>query len=227
MKVRRISNKGAPTGTGLPLAETYEASGHQQVVVLLPKPADSGYVDLVVASTSHGVISHEQVSERVQVSVMIVLDTRSWPPGLFVLVIRHRDTWFHEIVMSKSQSQQLFTADTPVAATYRNGRGGRTPESKYVERSKTASVVIAGSIRGGTITYKEEALEVRFWHEMGDGTCLFYIHLPTPEYWEAATRTGLERRDEIVDFVAEAVSRKHAPGVKYSIARSQITYHAR
>jgi hypothetical protein len=227
LQIRRISNKGAPAGTGLPSVEISKTSGIQQLVVLLPQPANSGYSDLVVSSTSYGVISHEQVQDRVQVSVMILFDTQGWPPGRYLLLVRHRDSWFHEIALNKSRAEPPVAPDRSVEKTYRNGRGGRTPEVEFLDRSEKAIVEIAGSIRSGTITYMEERIAITFWYEMGDGTCLFYINLPTPDHWEASTGTALSRRNDIVDFVAEAVSRKHAPGVKYSIARSQITYHAR
>jgi len=224
VKVELVSTKGAPPTIGLPRVETIEANDLRQLVIVLPQAADSGYQDVVVRNSSYGIILREQVQDRVQASALIMFDTRAWPPGRYLVFIRHRDSWLHEIALRKAMPGLQSSRQTE---TYRNGRGGRSPEADYLGIAAKACVEIAGTIQSGTITYREQGLEIQFRHQMGDGSCLFFVKLPAPDHWHAATGAELARRDEIVDFVAETVCRQHAPGVKYSIAQTQITYHAR
>jgi len=226
VKVELVSTKGAPPSIGIPRVEAFEADELSQLVIVLPQSANSGYQDVVVRNSSYGIVCQEQVQDRVQASALITFNTRAWPPGRYQLFIRHRDAWLHEIALRKATLGSSVSYRSS-EETYRNGRGGRSLEAGYAGYASKATVEIAGTIRSGTITYREEGLQINFRHEMGNGSCLFFVKLPRQDHWQMATGAELARRDEIVDFVAETVCRQHAPGVKYSIAQTQITYHAR
>ncbi|GAB2596049.1 hypothetical protein [Spirosoma areae] len=45
------------------------------------------------------------------------------------------------------------------------------------------------------------------WYELAGGSALAIINIPTPEHWEALTKTPLSQRDAILQFIGEQVLR--------------------
>jgi hypothetical protein len=82
-----------------------------------------------------------------------------------------------------------------------------------------------GNFRAGTIQYHEGDLHLKFYHEMGGGDCFFYILIPSSEQWEAQTQTPLERRDEIISFLANRVKMEKAAGKRYEIEDNSIVFY--
>ena len=81
-----------------------------------------------------------------------------------------------------------------------------------------------GNYREGVVTYIEGDLRIAFNHAMGGGACKFYIELPTPAQWVAATGTALSRRDEIVRTLAETVRAEQASDWHFEIKDDVIRF---
>jgi hypothetical protein len=119
-------------------------------------------------------------------------------------------------------------------ARYRNGLGEPLPDVDLILQEKLMTSLslrflrhleYEGNFRGGNIIYVEGALRISFWHEMGGGGCKFYIDVPSAAHWEGRTGTPLARRDEILQFVADAVRREKASSWRYVIEETSIAYY--
>jgi hypothetical protein len=82
-----------------------------------------------------------------------------------------------------------------------------------------------GNFRAGTIHYHDGDLQLQFYHEMGGGDCFFYILIPSSDQWEAQTQTPIERREEIIHFLAKRVKMEKASGKRYEIQDSSIVFY--
>ncbi|TLV03040.1 hypothetical protein [Dyadobacter luticola] len=77
--------------------------------------------------------------------------------------------------------------------------------------------------RGGTITYREADVKIRFDWEFAGGRAMVLIFIPEGEYWEAHTKTPLSRRLEILHRMATQVIADKAPGHRFEIDYNTIT----
>lgn len=118
---------------------------------------------------------------------------------------------------------------------YRDGLGRPIPNEdeilrqaayRELRRRFSRRVTCTSQGRGGTVVYQDSEHRVEFWHEVGGGPCKWWIDVPPPEAWEALTGLPLAERDELLQFVAEAVQRDQCPSWHYRIGRDAITYHA-
>jgi hypothetical protein len=66
--------------------------------------------------------------------------------------------------------------------------------------------------RGGTVYYTSTETNLEMWWEFAGGNALAIIDVPTPERWEAVTRTALSRRDPILRFIGEQVVKDQTMG---------------
>lgn len=82
-----------------------------------------------------------------------------------------------------------------------------------------------GNFRAGYILYKAGDTVIRFYHEMAGGKYHFYIRVPPVEQWEALTKTPLDKRTTILEFVASTVQREQAPSWHYEIKADGIYYY--
>ena len=82
-----------------------------------------------------------------------------------------------------------------------------------------------GSFSAGSITYVEGDLRIQFDHEMGGGNCMFYVMISDEEKWEVETKTLLNKRNDILQFIAETLKREQAPSSKFEIISNQIAFY--
>ena len=54
---------------------------------------------------------------------------------------------------------------------------------------------------------------------------MVYINIPTEGLWEAATKTSLSRRKEILEYVAEAVRVQQASNCFFEIKDNEIGFY--
>lgn len=79
--------------------------------------------------------------------------------------------------------------------------------------------------RGGYITYIENDIHFQLWWEFGGGDCHVFIEIPTEKNWESETKTPLDRRREILLFIANTVKRDQGPGWRFEIDDRSICYY--
>lgn len=123
-------------------------------------------------------------------------------------------------------------ADKPMV--YKDGFGNVIPDediilreklNKELERKFSRRVEYKGNLRDGTVIYIDKDTRIEFSNEMGGGNCMVYINIPTEKQWEAATKTDLSRRKEILEYVAEAVRAQQASNCNFEIKGNEIGFY--
>ena len=76
--------------------------------------------------------------------------------------------------------------------------------------------------KAGFVIFYREDLSIRFPFAFGDGLTLAIIDIPSPEQWENKTRTTLDDRNVILEFVANRVLRDQAEGYHHRITDDAI-----
>jgi hypothetical protein len=187
--------------------------------------------------------------------LQILWDTLAWAPGAYCIEIDHDEGWSHEIALEKlaegvkppappASPPEPAEPDAP-PITYRDGFGNviqntdlEMREAAREDIAKKFSAVtpslmkeggprleFEGNYRSGTIIYIDGDRRISFWHEMAGGKYHFFIDVPPPDQWEAATKTPLAEREAIVRFVAEQTRRQQAPSWQYEIKDREIVFY--
>jgi hypothetical protein len=236
-------NVRAPEGMGLMHVRYARYPGCQQLQVWLPQPGREGYSELRVAGARGKVLEQSRVEDRLNGSVQLLFDTLAWPPGPLVLEISHEQGWRHRLEMHKLRADEQPTAAPQMAAsgqtptrrrkpiTYRDGFGRVIVEQDLLLRQAASEalairlarrLVYEGYFRAGTFTYIEGELRIRFSQEMGAAPCQAVLDVPRAEHWQAHTGTPLQRRDEIMGWVAEQATRQIG-GSRFEIGAAWIS----
>lgn len=122
--------------------------------------------------------------------------------------------------------------DKPIV--YRDGFGNEIPDEDLILREKlnkelgrkfSRRVEYEGNLRAGTVIYIDKDTRIEFNNEMGGGNCMVYLTIPTEAQWEAATKTDLSRRKEILEYVAEVVQVQQAPNCNFEIKENEIGFY--
>ena len=117
---------------------------------------------------------------------------------------------------------------------YRDGFGNIIENEDMVLREKfykdlarkfSRHIEYKGNFRSGTIIYIDNEIRIEFYHEMGGGNCMLYIDIPSEEQWEAATKTPLSERQDIVEFVATRVKSEQASNCNFIIEKASIGFY--
>jgi len=242
------TNSGSGALSGLLVARFVRYPGCQQLVVWLPQPGHTGYLELLVHQLGRGVCERAPVSSRLSGSVQILFDTLSWPPGEYRIDVTHAQGGCHSIALRKwppGAAQHLNgsivppsppapVAPDPRPIVYRDGFGRVVPDADLVLRQQALAALTRrflrrlryeGTFRAGAIVYEDGESQIRFAHEMGSGTCRLRIRIPAVAHWQSATGTPLADRDAIVAFVADCVQREQASGWRYEIAPEAILFY--
>lgn len=201
---------GAPAGLAPLRARFVRYPGCQQLVLWLPLHGWQPWGRLRVQHDVAGLaLLDEAVSRLVGGSVQIVLDTWRWPPGAMTVRIGHQDGWHLELPLHKSEDGRPPVLPQPSPL----GDPGEDLALRPAVLQTMAArfgrrLEIDGTARAGTLTYVEGELRIRFDHEMGGGDAAMVVALPPAAEWEHRTGVALERRDEIVAFVAERMQQQ-------------------
>jgi hypothetical protein len=82
-----------------------------------------------------------------------------------------------------------------------------------------------GNFRSGYISYIEGDKKCDFVHEIGGGGCAFYIEIPSEEKWEIETGFQLEKRNEIIEYLAESLRAKENNFYRYEVRDGAINFY--
>lgn len=244
-----IQSPGAPAGTKPLAARFVHYPDCQQLTVWLPDHGRS-YGRLRIVERA-GTSTHDgPVTDWLNGSIQLLFDTVGMAPGEYMLTVEHPDGWRHQLEFRKLAVGEAPPRPAPVPApqpappaspepigghpqVYRDGFGRVIPDEATAIRARADAAIrdaftrrleYEGNYRSGYVTYVEGTTRIRLMHEMGGGTCKFFIELPTAAMWEAQTGTPLARRDEIVQWIAEQVQREQAPNWRYEIRADEIVF---
>lgn len=235
------TSPGAPADLPAPTARFVHYPDCQQLQYWLPAPGREYTRLSLAARDGSAVFADQPVSERLSGSIQLLFDTAPLPPGQWRLEIHHRSGFRHVLDLDKAEFVEPAPPPPPPAPNqasnapiqYRDGTGrplqSQDPELRAAHAAAMARragrhLEYSGTFRAGTVTYVEGDLRIAFDHEMGGGSVHCYVDLPRPERWEAATRTPLARRAEIVQFVADTLQREQAPSWRCEIREDAILF---
>lgn len=167
----------------------------QQLVIYLPEYF-SHFEEISITAENNTIIYHKKISEIINGSIQILIDSLSIPPGPFTISITRADGSAYSI---KGHKQPGNTAQPPAEEEnnsetthsafriYRDGAGNIIPNEDEIIRLKAAKnleaalgrrLTYTGNLRSGTIIYHDGLVRLEFYTEMGGGDCLFYVDIP-------------------------------------------------
>jgi hypothetical protein len=98
---------------------------------------------------------------------------------------------------------------------------------KYREENAPRIRYTSGG-RSGTVHYISKETTFDLWYEFAGGKALAIINIPTPQQWEAATKTPLSRRDAILKVIgAQVVKDQTMDEGSFEIGDEVLTIYAR
>jgi hypothetical protein len=89
-------------------------------------------------------------------------------------------------------------------------------------------VVFENSGPSGYAIYYDGVKAIKFYTEVGGGNCIFYISIPSAQTWEKETTYPVEKRNDILAFIAEESLKKQAriPGAYFKMNETSIVFYA-
>lgn len=207
----------------------------QQLSIWLPRPG-SGYGNLILRDAVLGSVLEEwPVADKLSGSVKILWDTVSLRPGQYMAEIMKEGKCQHRFRFTKYQEGEMEKAKPapapvpeyePGPIIYRDGAGNIIPDEDLEMRKKALQQMenmfsrklhYTSSGRSGTVTYSEGNRSLILYYELGGGDCIAIIDIPPENTWESSTGFPLDRRNDIILFVAERACADQAPHGHYQI----------
>jgi hypothetical protein len=271
IEITKIRNSGlAADQIGTLTARFVRYPGSQQLSVWLPEKGwDYGGKARILHLNTQQLLEEKPVADLLNGSVLLLWDTRRWPPGEYRLEVEHPQRGMHELSFKKwdegvlvpkgtlvempvataqspsrivpAQTDSILSAYDTDRKVYQDGSGQEMPDEDQILRNDMNKTIrklfekltgksgphleYEGNFRGGNLIYVEGAMRLSFWHEMGGGDCQMYIDVPDENTWEQRTGTPLNRRAEILHFVASTVKREKASSWRYEIHEREIAFY--
>jgi hypothetical protein len=223
----------------------------QQLIIWLTYPGRE-YKNLRLINKETGRVTEEwPVTDKLNGSIKLIWDTLTIAPGSYSIEIDWEKGWQHRItirkyeegdIQEKKQTDSVTTTaneeneENNGPIVYRDGFGNIIPDEDLILREKVNKDLIRkfsrriqyeGTFRAGTIIYVDGDIRIRLSHEMGGGNCMFYIDVPTPQQWEAQTKTPLAERNEILEYIARTVQMQQASNCNFEITNDTIVFSYR
>ena len=228
----------------------------QQMIIWLPEYFSNYNYLLIRKKRTEEIIFEKKVTEVINGSIQIIIDSLFILPGAYELIITNISGDKHIIEFIKRDEDYIIPiapGENQSASSlqkilneiemeehepiiYRDGTGKILPNEDLELRAKilndivgkfTRRVEYEGNLRAGSIIYIEGDKRVKFDTEMGGGNCLFFVFIPTSEQWEKATKLPLSERVNILEFIAISANRDQASSCYYEITEDYITYYHR
>ena len=95
--------------------------------------------------------------------------------------------------------------------------------SKLISNS-SPKVAFKSHGREGEVVYQEGFKEIKFYMEFGGTDVVFYLSIPSASQWEKSTGFSLNKRDEILTFVATVTQKYQAPSCDFKIEDNAILF---
>jgi len=228
----------------------------QQMIIWLPEYYSNYDYLLIRKKKTEEIIFEKKVSEVINGSIQIIIDSLFILPGAYELIItnisgdkhiiefiKRDEDYILPIAPGENQSasslQKLLNeieAEEHEPIIYRDGTGKILPNEDLELKAKILNDIVGkftrrieyeGNLRAGSIIYIEGDKRVKFDTEMGGGNCLFFVFIPASEQWEKATKLPISERVNILEFIAISANRDQASSCYYEITEDYITYYYR
>jgi hypothetical protein len=79
--------------------------------------------------------------------------------------------------------------------------------------------------KGGSVIYKDDLSELKFYYEFGGGDCVVIIFIPNDENWKAETNRNIEDKNAIIEFIARQAIHDQVRGGTYKIEDDYINLY--
>ena len=228
----------------------------QQMIIWLPEYFSNYNYLLSRKKRTEEIIFEKKVTEVINGSIQIIIDSLFILPGAYELIItnisgdkhiiefiKRDEDYILPIAPGENQSasslQKLLNeieAEEHEPIIYRDGTGKILPNEDLELKAKILNDIVGkftrrieyeGNLRAGSIIYIEGDKRVKFDTEMGGGNCLFFVFIPASEQWEKATKLPISERVNILEFIAISANRDQASSCYYEITEDYITYYYR
>jgi len=215
----------------------------QQLIIWLPA-SGMDYENFSLIDQKRKKVVYEQyVKDILQGSIQIITDSLPFPPGEYELRIRHKSGMRHIVKLEKlpegvekieEVSAGHVTDSDAESIVYKDGLGNILPDEDLILRERLINEIknkflrklsYRGNVRAGYVIYTEGDINLEFETEMGGGNCMFFVNIPTEKQWETKTGIAIERREDIIWFVATGTQRDQASSCRFEIRDHEIVYY--
>lgn len=215
----------------------------QQLQIWLPYPGNEYERLRLVRIPEEQLQTEWMVTDVLSGSVQTLIDSSVIPPGDYRLEIEKQGHCVHCTTLTKYkegerapdiEKETITENNTPTEGyiQYRDGWGNLLPDEDLMLRGKviqeianrfTRKLEYHSEGRGGKVIYVEGDIRLSFYYEMGGGDCVAYIDIPDKTKWENETGLGLDKREDIVEFIARTSLRDQVSNGYYKISDNAIT----
>lgn len=102
----------------------------------------------------------------------------------------------------------------------------KTGLQKLAETLGNARLLYSTQGRGGTVFFESNETKFDMWWEFGGGDALAIVDIPSEQHWVARTKLPLERRTDVLDYIAQQVIQDQASGRgTYEISDNYLTIY--
>lgn len=215
-----------PAGFTPPMARVAQYPESQQLQLWLPKEADADdWQRLRLRDAAGQTLLDEPMRQLLMAPARVLLDALPWPAGELWLEISHASGGCLRVQMNKDASQAITLPQPAAEADSGEDLRFRAAVLKQLVDRFQRKLSYTSQGRAGLVHYHEGELYLSFDYEMSGGDEeLLAISVPSAEQWERATGVPLERRREILDFVAETARRDQCPSWQAEIRAAEIAF---
>ena len=218
----------------------------QQLIMWLPNDGYKYQTFKMIDLDRSQMIIEDPIQNRLSGSIQIIMDSLEFLPAHYCIEVDMAEIITHKLYFQKlepnieiEEKPLMNPIPEPVSdllkdrRRYYDSAGKLIPDDIDFRESKMNELFSAQDKkleideqgRSGTIHYIEGNINIPFDYEFGGGNCIVYIFIPTEVQWFAATGIPLERRKEIIEFVAVTIKLQKVPNSSVIITDQYISYY--
>jgi hypothetical protein len=218
-----------PAGFTPPLARVAQYPDSQQLQLWLPeeaKPED--WQRLRLRDTSGRMLLDEPVQALLLARTRLLLDALPWPAGELWLEIGHAAGGCVRVQLMKDAAEPVALPQPAALADAGEDLQRRDAQRQQLARRFARRLSYTNQGRAGLVHYHEgDELSLSFpWEMSGDDAEPLWIDVPTVQDWERVTGVPLQRREEILRFVAETACREQSSSWTAELREGAIVFLA-
>lgn len=224
VQILEIVNEGGDNTLAVPKCSIVHYPDAQQLMLWLSDNVFH-YTTCSLTNSHNTVILNTPVQQLTTGTILFLLDTLPLQPETYTLTIKHTSGLSHCIhFMKKDNEAEIATPEPTKPMSFLEKLYHDNQQSKHNPKPQEAIVLFKNHGRSGTFTYCEPGITIDFISELGFG-CLFYILIPTRQDWEKETGIPVNRRDEIIEYVAQEAQRTQGSNLVYAIEPATIYFY--
>lgn len=224
VQILEIVNEGCDNTLAVPKCITVHYPDAQQLILWLSDTVFQ-YTTCSLTNSHNTVIINTPVQQFTTGTILFLFDTLPLEPETYTLTIKHTSGLSHHIHFVKKDSEaEIATPEPTKPMSYLEKLYHDNLQHKQNPKPQHASVLFKNHGRSATFTYCEPGLTIDFISELGFG-CLFYILIPTRQDWEKETGTPINRRHQIIEYLAQEAQRTQRTNLVYTIEESAIYFY--